>query len=154
MTDYRISARAIIIDDNRILLNEFDHGKYYNLPGGGVEIHETIRQAVERELFEESGYTVRSHELLYVFEYNPIRDDYKYGKRGALSHVFRCVIDKEISQEVVRTFDRGPKSVSTGTKWIALENLSKINLVPEIADLILKNHQDQNIKTEFIELAY
>ncbi len=37
MSDYRLSVRAVIIHKDKILLNEFNEGEYYNLPGGGLE---------------------------------------------------------------------------------------------------------------------
>lgn len=49
----RVSVRGIVINKDRILLNEFGGGKYYNIPGGGVEPGETVKQAVIREVFEE-----------------------------------------------------------------------------------------------------
>ncbi len=42
MSNYRIKSRTIIIKDNMILLNKFNNGEYYNLPGGGVEEEETL----------------------------------------------------------------------------------------------------------------
>ncbi len=46
----RVSSRAIIIDNDKILLNKFGDGVYYNFPGGGIEENETALEAVVREL--------------------------------------------------------------------------------------------------------
>ena len=54
----RVSARAIIIDNDKILLNEFGDGQYYNFIGGEIEENETAKQAVVREVMEESGLAV------------------------------------------------------------------------------------------------
>lgn len=151
MSDYRISARAIMIHEGKILLNEFGHGKYYNLPGGGVEQGETLRDAVEREVLEETGLTAKSRELLYVMEYNPMRDKQRYGSRGALSSVFKCDINFDIPAQMITEYDKGPEYDATGAKWIDLDDLKNIALVPKIADIILRDYHTQNLTTQFLE---
>lgn len=153
MSDYRLSVRAIIIKDNHILLNEFDSGDYYNLPGGGLEPGETLKDCVKREVYEESGYTIDVGNILYMYEYNPERDHFFYGKRGALSPIFNCVINKEF--DVVQPFDIDSdpdgSSVSTGCKWIPLSELATIELVPKIGNKILNDLKNENFEMTFLE---
>lgn len=55
----RIAARAVLLKKNKIaLLNVSKHG-YHKLPGGGLEWKETIKQALEREILEETGCKIR-----------------------------------------------------------------------------------------------
>src|SRR5512141_405894 len=55
---YRISVKAIIRDDNgRVLLIREEDGSW-ELPGGGLEHGEDFREALAREVTEETGYTV------------------------------------------------------------------------------------------------
>lgn len=153
MSNYRLSARAIVIKDDKVLLNEFNNGEYYNLPGGGVKVDETLRATVTREVLEESGLSVFVKEMLYVYEYNPVRDEYRYGPRGGLSHVFRCQVDE--SKDVVSPteIDSDPLSlsVSTGCKWVTVEELKDINLVPKINDIIIQDIQKKDFTTKFLE---
>jgi 8-oxo-dGTP diphosphatase len=73
-TDYdtRLAAYALVVDDrDRILLalwNEGDEPRW-TLPGGGVELHESVEEAVVRELREETGYDVRVGALRTVDTY-------------------------------------------------------------------------------------
>ncbi|MBQ8992321.1 NUDIX domain-containing protein, partial [Candidatus Saccharibacteria bacterium] len=53
---YRLSVKAKLVDGGRVLLVKED-GKDWDLPGGGVEHGETINEALQRELFEETGIT-------------------------------------------------------------------------------------------------
>jgi ADP-ribose pyrophosphatase YjhB (NUDIX family) len=56
----RQASRAIIINDDKLLVtkrNKFG-SEYYILVGGGVEIGESLEQAMYRELQEESGVEV------------------------------------------------------------------------------------------------
>jgi len=59
-TDYlfRLSVKAIIRDENgNVLAVKENNRAYWDLPGGGVDHNETIRQAIARELNEEVSLT-------------------------------------------------------------------------------------------------
>ncbi|TGC08143.1 (deoxy)nucleoside triphosphate pyrophosphohydrolase [Methanolobus halotolerans] len=64
MKHYEVVA-AIIIDDNKILCVQRDHGKYdyislrYEFPGGKIESDETKEQALKRELLEELDLNIK-----------------------------------------------------------------------------------------------
>jgi 8-oxo-dGTP diphosphatase len=59
--DTRLAAYALIVDEHdRILLalwNEVAEPRW-TLPGGGVELPETVEEAAVRDLREETGYDV------------------------------------------------------------------------------------------------
>ncbi len=66
----RQAARAIIIRNNHLLVmhrNKFGH-EYNTLPGGNVEMGETLELAVIREVSEETSLTVESLKLVFVEE--------------------------------------------------------------------------------------
>ena len=66
-----VGVGAIIIEDHRVLL--IKRGKApllgeWSIPGGMLELGETIRQGAEREALEETGLEVRATDLLGVFD--------------------------------------------------------------------------------------
>jgi 8-oxo-dGTP diphosphatase len=67
--DSRLSAYAVVVDErDRVLLalwNEADQ-PLWTLPGGGVELAETIEEGAVREVREETGYDVGLGRLLGV----------------------------------------------------------------------------------------
>lgn len=66
----RKAARAIIIKDGSIVVthrNKFGL-EYYVLPGGGVDLGETLEQALYRELSEEACVQVTNPRLVFVEE--------------------------------------------------------------------------------------
>ena len=53
MSHVRIRCTGLIIENNSVLLVEYDdNGIHYNLPGGGLEPGETILEGVAREVLD------------------------------------------------------------------------------------------------------
>lgn len=70
-TDYdtRLAAYAVIVDDqDRLLLALWNEPAepLWTLPGGGVDLHESVEDGVVREVREETGYDVELDGLLCV----------------------------------------------------------------------------------------
>lgn len=63
-----VRVTAVVIEDDRILLLDQDTegDRSWSLPGGKVEPGETIEEALEREIAEETGLQIRVGDLLYV----------------------------------------------------------------------------------------
>src|SRR5437870_13678624 len=66
-----IGVGAVIVEHDRVLL--IKRGKapllgHWSIPGGMLELGETLRQGAEREALEETGLVVRATELLGVFD--------------------------------------------------------------------------------------
>ena len=64
----RPSVSAIIFDRRgRLLLQQRSDGGQWGLPGGSVEIGESVTDAAAREVLEETGLTVRVGRLIGVY---------------------------------------------------------------------------------------
>jgi len=69
-TAIRVRPTAILIEDGKILLLEqrVSGRRNWSLPGGAVEVGETIEECLVREVQEETGLIVSMDRLLYVCE--------------------------------------------------------------------------------------
>lgn len=66
--NFRIGVYGIIVNDGKILLvNVRSTGKYF-LPGGAVEMGETLTDALNREILEETGIEVEIKKFLMFGE--------------------------------------------------------------------------------------
>jgi 8-oxo-dGTP diphosphatase len=68
---------AIIIEGERVLMVERGReplAGYWSLPGGVLEVGETLAEAVKREVWEETGLLIEPVEIVEIFE-RVIRDE-------------------------------------------------------------------------------
>ena len=66
-----VGVGAVIIHDHRVVLARRARPPLlgqWSLPGGAVELAETLRGAAEREALEETGLTVKAGEVLEVLD--------------------------------------------------------------------------------------
>jgi 8-oxo-dGTP diphosphatase len=72
----RVRVCGLCFDNDKILLVRHNMGKYHlwSPPGGGVEVGESMTEALKREFKEETGLIVNPGKLLFVHEH--INDPY------------------------------------------------------------------------------
>lgn len=66
----KLDTRAIVLRDGELLLVKERSDGCWTPPGGFVDVGEGPRGAVERETWEESGFTVEVRRLLAIFDRN------------------------------------------------------------------------------------
>lgn len=87
-----LGARAMLVDDKKVLLIKHTYTPGWIIPGGGVEVGQSTLSAAKRELTEEAGYEAlgegellslyhnstmspRDHVALFVFkEFRQVRE--------------------------------------------------------------------------------
>jgi 8-oxo-dGTP diphosphatase len=103
----------------------------WSIPGGMLEVGETLVEGVRRELEEETGIEARVHGVIEVFE----RISFDAAGKAAYHYV---VLDYYC--EVVRGEAR-PGSDVTEVAWIPEKDLEKYSLTPSAAQVIRKAFQ-------------
>lgn len=61
---WRISVYGLVVKDNALLLAKSSREELFDVIGGGVDIGETLEEALEREAIEEGGVKVKMGKLL------------------------------------------------------------------------------------------
>ncbi|MCW2851236.1 MAG: hydrolase [Nocardioides sp.] len=91
----RVAAYAVILRDGRILLSRLaprlSRGEMWTLPGGGIDHGEDPREAVVREVHEETGLPVSIGDTAHTFSLH-VPDTWRHGRR-ADAHSVRIVYD-------------------------------------------------------------
>src|SRR3954454_22386273 len=91
----RVAAYAVIVREDRILLSRLakrlTSKELWTLPGGGLEHGEDPRDAVVREVHEETGLDVVIGETARVYSYHQ-KNSWRQGRR-ADAHALRIVYD-------------------------------------------------------------
>lgn len=64
----RVDVRGVVFKDGKILLVKEKLDGKWTLPGGWADPNETPSHAVEREVFEESGFNVKAEKLLALYD--------------------------------------------------------------------------------------
>jgi ADP-ribose pyrophosphatase YjhB (NUDIX family) len=79
----RLGCSAVILDENRqkvLLTRRSDNGQWC-LPSGGVEAGESVAEACEREVWEETRLRVRADRLVGVYSDPNYLIEYDDGNR-------------------------------------------------------------------------
>jgi ADP-ribose pyrophosphatase len=67
-----VGVGAVVIRDGKVLLIKRGVSPSRGLwavPGGSLELGETLQQGAEREILEETGITIRAREPIYAFDF-------------------------------------------------------------------------------------
>jgi ADP-ribose pyrophosphatase len=67
-----VGIGAVVVRDGKILLVQRGVAPskgLWAIPGGALELGETLQQAAEREILEETGVTIRAREPVYAFDF-------------------------------------------------------------------------------------
>jgi len=126
-----VGVGAIIIEDGRVVLVKRGHppleGKW-SIPGGVLEIGETLRKAAVREALEETGLAVEPGELLGVFE-RVIPDE-----QGRMRYHY--VLIDFLCRRVAGELEAGDDA--SEVRWVRREELAGLELARETEEVILK----------------
>lgn len=126
-----VGVGGVVIEDGRALVvkraSEPLKGEW-SVPGGVVELGETLRQAIAREVLEETGLLIEAGEVLDVF------DSIFHGPDGITRYHF-VLVDFHCRKQGGEL--RAASDVSE-VRWITSSELSSLQMTPATESLIRK----------------
>lgn len=122
--DLRVAAYAVIERRGKILLTHWRRGNLHGwtLPGGGIESGEDPRDAVVREVMEETGLTAKVGRLLGVDSRIMVREEIPEGGEPEL-HTIRIVYRASVQDGPLRNEIDGS---SDEARWVSLREVKSL----------------------------
>lgn len=136
----RVAVNGFVLQDDRVLLVEFDDvsGLHYNLPGGGVEVGETLEEALHREIEEETSLHVSVERLLLILESVGARNTNLINGQSVpwneLRFFFLCA---PMPGSIAHLPER-PDPHETDVKWVAIDTLPDFAVLPAVSHELIK----------------
>jgi 8-oxo-dGTP diphosphatase len=124
-----VGVGAIIIEDDRVLLVKRGHPPLageWSIPGGVLEVGETLREAAVREALEETGLTVEPADLLGVYD-RILRDA---DERTIYHYVLIDFLCRRVAGEP------RPSGDAAEARWFAREEIEDLSLAKDTAEVI------------------
>jgi 8-oxo-dGTP diphosphatase len=125
----RAGVGAVIIRDGSLLMvrraGEPNKGKW-SIPGGLIELGETIREAAVREVLEECSVNVEIMRVLDSVD-NIVRDE---GGRILYHYVITDLLARYAGGEAKAQSD------AAACRWVPLEEIEKLDVVPLLRDML------------------
>ena len=122
----RMTARGIIIMNNKILLGHFGQGGFYVFPGGGVEPNERLIDALIRETKEETGYDVIRSSVKPFGMTKMVKADYSAPDTifTGLSYYFFAQVDD--THQAAPDLTDSEKRRKMDNRWIDIADIPKL----------------------------
>lgn len=140
----RTATKAIIIENDKILLNKYyKNNTYYTLPGGGQDHNEDLKSNLKRECLEEIGASIEVEEILFVREFIADHHNPPSNRTGyhQVNIIFKCKLIDKYFQAATQ-----PDPNQIGSEWIEIKNLLNYKLYPlSLREHIINYHSGKKV---------
>ena len=129
----RVAVGAVVFHDDRVLLvrrGQPPSGGQWAIPGGRVELGETLAQAAEREIREETGIHIEAGESVLVF------DLIEHDRAGAVR--FHYVIVDLAARYLGGELRPGDDAADV--RWVAADEISRLDISPPTRELLARHY--------------
>ncbi len=126
-----VGVGAVIIEDDRVVLVKRLHPPMqdqWSIPGGVLELGETVREATIREAREETGLIVEPGELLGVYD-RILRSP---EQRVQYHYVLIDFLCRRVAGDLAAATD------AAEVRWFAREDLPRLRLAADTLEVIAK----------------
>ncbi len=130
---YRITAKGILREDDKILFieYEFNNKLFYSLPGGEQKIGESLKECVKREFAEETRIDITAGQLIMVNEFIEKSSRIVPQWQDGIHQIENIFIVRKTDNPILiseETKDIGMR----GTKWLSKKELEQVHYFPKM----------------------
>ncbi len=134
--DIRLGCSAAIFDESgRVLLTRRTDNGQWCLPGGGMDPGESVAEACEREVLEETGLSVRVRRLVGVYSHPDQLTIYPGGEK---CHIVALHFEAEILSG-----EPGLSDETTNFGYFTLDEIEDLDMLGRHKERILDTLQNQ-----------
>ncbi len=131
----RLAVRAIILRDNRLLIVNAWKGRdhLWCAPGGGVELHASLHDNLQREVHEETGLTVKVGLPCLINEFHDPASSFHQ-----VDLYFRCTItagDPDGNWT-------DPEGIVSHRRWVTRADMRRLRVKPDSLAAVAWNDAD------------
>ena len=127
MSGPSLAVSAVLVDDDRLLLVRRGHGPAagtWAVPGGRVQVGETLAEAVTRELREETGIEGVCGHLIGV---NELLDDDDPSSHAVILGFWVSILEST---------DPDARDDAAEARWVDLGDVTEYRLAPGLAEFL------------------
>jgi len=127
----RVAVGAVVFNEEKVLLvlrGKPPAEKQWSIPGGSVELGETLQEAAEREIAEETGIVIQAKKPIYTFDVIDRDED---------GHIrFHYVIVDLAADYVSGELRAGDDAVDVS--WVSRKDLKNLNVSDAARKLLVQ----------------
>jgi len=152
----RNGCKAMVIDVGKILLNRcvWEDGRiYYDFPGGGQLQYESMEDCLQREVLEETGYTVDIIRFAALSEEICTNETLRQRYPEYTHRVYHYFVAKLRDRQATEPTELDLQMEKS--EWVPIEALDTIEIRPQMLDArlreILENDVPVWLGTDYVE---
>jgi mutator protein MutT len=128
-----VGVGVLLVRDNHLLIvkRKYDpDAGYWSIPGGHLDLGETVELAAEREAYEETGFKVKVSKLAGIIDKIMYDDDGKIEYHYVLINYFVEQIEEDSNQP--------PKAADDAldAKFVSFDSLKEYELTESLIELL------------------
>ena len=132
-----VRVRLVIIKNGKILLHFTENGNFYFYTGGHLEFGETLIQACEREVLEETGAKFTFKKILYIRDFILLKEN-----EHSVEFFILGDIDKFEELEGLIDPEGEKKGWKSWQNWIDIKKLKDTNVRPKsLSEILISDYK-------------